>query len=79
MPSDAMQTAKLSDALYRLLHVTYGELRPGMWAYWRRIENLQWFRRARLGAAANDGTFGGRGACLRIMQTTEAEICQHYT
>jgi len=76
MPTDVMHTAKLSDAMYRLLHLTYGEMRPGMHAHWRRIENVQWFRRARLGAASNDGTFGGRDACLRIMQTTEAEICQ---
>ena len=79
MIPDVMQTAKLSDAMYRLLHVTYGELRPEMWAHWRRIDNVQWFRRARLGAMSNDGTFGGRDGCLRVMQTTEAEICQHYT
>jgi hypothetical protein len=46
--------------------------------HWRRIDNLQWFRRARLGLAKNDGTFGGPDSCRRVMQTTEAEICQYY-
>jgi hypothetical protein len=75
---DAMQTAKLSDAAYRLLHATLDDLRPEMRKHWRRIDNLQWFRRARLGLAKNDGTFGGPDSCRRVMQTTEAEICQYY-
>ena len=76
--TDVMQTAKLSDAAYRILHARFEDIRPSMRQHWRRIDNLQWFRRARLGLASNDGTFGGPAGCLRIVQTTEAELCQYY-
>jgi hypothetical protein len=76
--ADIMQTAKLSNAAYRLLHDDYHMLPFALQQRWGRVDALRWFRRARLGLTSNDGTFGGPDGCRRILQTTEAEICQYY-
>jgi hypothetical protein len=39
-----------------------------------RVENVRWMRAARLGLAANDGTFGGPDGCRRVMLNCEAEM-----
>ena len=75
---DVMQTANLSAAAYRLLHDDYHMLPPILQRHWGRVDAIRWFRRARLGMTANDGTFGGPDGCRRILQTTEAEICHYY-
>jgi len=76
--SDIMQTAKLSRAAYSILHDDYHMLPLVLQRNWGRVDALRWFRRARLGVTANDGTYGGPDGCRRIMQTTEAEICHYY-
>lgn len=76
--TDILQTSRLSDACYRLLHDDYHTLPLVLQKQWGRIDALRWFRRARIGLTANDGTFGGPNGCRRILQTTEAEICHYY-
>jgi hypothetical protein len=39
-----------------------------------RIENVRWMRTARLGLAANDGTFGGPNGCRQVLRNCEAEL-----
>lgn len=42
--------------------------------YIRRRDNIAWMRAARLGLAANDGTFGGPEACRTVLRNCEQEM-----
>jgi hypothetical protein len=58
----------------RWLTVNPADLPATLFPYWKRLENVQFMRTARLGLSDGSGNFGGPDCCRTVLRNCEEEM-----
>jgi len=58
----------------RLLATHPADIPAALFPYWKRLENVQFMRTARLGLSDGSGNFGGPEGCAIVLRNCEAEM-----